>query len=183
MFDFWNDDNIWLIVKFMKELVHRSKMIISFYEEKGTSEQLSYELEIGFLLNKICYETKIFITTFSNPKESKDNASLFVTLDQANKIKITEDIIRNVKDQKGYKDMRTTVVQNYLFMSNQISKDPDFYNKIDDSFKNTLASNLMKLSIDIVEQAVILDESEQKDLAVHKYTQAQFILDEILSKH
>lgn len=175
-------NNILLIVKFMRELVQRSKLIVSFYEENITSEPLPYEMEVSFLLNKICYETKTFITTFSSPKENKDTSSLVVLSKSNEKLRLTDELIRNLKSNSDYKEMRATIVQNYLLMSNQISKEADFYNKIDENFKNTLASNLMKFSIDIVEEAVVLDESEQKDLAVQKYTQAQFILDEILSK-
>ena len=176
------DSDILLITEFMKDLVKKSKMIISFYDDMKIQETSSYDLEIAFLLNKICYDAKTFITTFSGSKDSKDSQNLQILSNTNEKVEITEDLIRNLRNNKDYKDMKSSIVQNYLLMSNQISKTSDFFNRIDDSFKSTLASNLMKLSIDIVEEAVVLDESDLKDMAINKYIKAQFILDEILSK-
>mmetsp|Transcript_41258 Transcript_41258/g.47540 ORF Transcript_41258/g.47540 Transcript_41258/m.47540 type:complete len:157 (+) Transcript_41258:1734-2204(+) len=79
--------------------------------------------------------------------------------------------------------MKQPIVELFLVISEQITKTHEYINKMDKNFQQTLACNLLKFAFDIVEEAVVLDESDLKDQAVHKYTQAQFILDELLCEY
>ena len=171
------------IFEFMVDLLHRSKMILSFYKEQKTLELCPNELEIAYLLNKIWYESKTFISTFYSSKEGKEDASLQIVSDSKENIKITEELISTLKRNAEYNKMIRLIVNYFLLMSKQVLNTYSLINKIDESFQKTLASSLTKFCIEIIEEAVVLDEEELKEEAIQKYSQAQFILDELLCEY
>lgn len=172
------------IVEFMKNLIRRCKTIMSFFDDKKTQEPLNYECELAYLLNKICYEAKVFITTFANSKETnEEEASLLIISDTDEKIEITDDLIIALKQDEEYLNMRKPIVKYFLTLSEQLKRMHDYFNRMDKNFQRTLANNLMKFAIDLIEEAVVLDEDQDERTAIHKYTQAQFILDELLAEY
>lgn len=171
------------IVEFMRDLVHRCNMVLSFYNDKRSHELVAYECEMAYLINKICYEAKVFITTFANSKEFKNESDLQIVSETNEKIDITEDHINLLKHNEEYKALKAPIVKYFLALSDQLNKMLDCINKMDKSFQQRLANNLMKFAIDVVEEAVVLDEDNRAEQAIKKYTQAQFLLDELLSEY
>ena len=170
------------VFEFMTDLLKRSKMILSFYKELKTQEIWEKETEIAYLLNKIWYESKTFISTFQNSKNRKEE-SLQIVSDTKENINITDELIKTLKSNSEYNRMIKLIINYFLLMSEQVLKTHYLISMIDDSFQRTLASSLTKYCIDIIEEAIILDEEEQKNEAKHKYSQAQFILDELLREY
>lgn len=138
---------------------------------------------MAYLINKICYEAKVFITTFANSKEFKNESDLQIISETNEKIDITEDHINLLKHNEEYKTLKAPIVKYFLALSDQLNKMLDCINKMDKSFQQRLANNLMKFAIDVVEEAVVLDEDNRIEQSIKKYTQAQFLLDELLSEY
>jgi hypothetical protein len=97
------------VIDFMKDLTNRSEMIYSFYEETQTLEVHEQELELAYLLNKICYDLKVFITTFSSSKDIKDDTGLQIISENGEKVDISESLIRKIKSSHEFKDVKNSV--------------------------------------------------------------------------
>jgi hypothetical protein len=97
------------VIDFMKDLTNRSEMIYSFYEETQTLEVHEQELELAYLLNKICYDLKVFITTFSSSKDIKDDTGLQIISENGEKVDISESLIQKIKSSQEFKNVKNSV--------------------------------------------------------------------------
>jgi len=170
------------IVEYMKDLVDRCSTIISFYSEKKNQEPIVYKLEMAYLLNKIWYELKEFMSTFTTSANLKNDSSLQIVNEANEQIDITVEMIRSLKSNKEYKSLKIPVTKYFLSLTDQLEKMHDSFDKMDRVFQMNLSNNLLKFAIDLVQEAYVLDEEERKDEAVKKYTQALFIMDELLAE-
>jgi hypothetical protein len=177
-----NKSDVNKIVEYMKDLVDRCKSMMSFYSETKTQEPIAYQCEMAYLLNKIWFELKEFISTFSNSNNLRNDTSFQIIYEANEQIDITVELIRTLRSNKEYKALRVPIVQYFLSLSDQLSKMHDSFAKMDKVFQLKLTNNLMKFAIDLVEEAWVLDEEERTEQAVQKYIQALFIMDELLAE-
>lgn len=91
------------ILDFMKDLVNRCTMILSFYEEHKNLDTIPFECEMAYLLNTICKDLKVFITTFSSAKNIQAESNLQIISESNEKIDITEDLIKKLKQRPEFK--------------------------------------------------------------------------------
>lgn len=115
------------VIDFMKDLTNRSEMIYSFYEEAQNQEVHEQELELAYLLNKICYDLKVFITTFASSKELRDDTGLQIISESNEKVDITESLIKMIKSTQEFKDIKESIVQHFINLSELVEKRHNCY--------------------------------------------------------
>ena len=113
------------VIEFMKDLLNRWEMVISFYNERKNLVIIPQEKELAYILNKICYDLKVFITTFSSVLEIKEETNLQIISENNEKVEVTEDLIKRLKGNQEFKNMKEEIVKNFMALSEEVTKTHD----------------------------------------------------------
>lgn len=171
------------IVEFMKDLLSRCNLILSFYQESKNHESIPFEVEMAYLLNTITNDIKVFITTVTSAKNIKNESNLQIITESNEKITITDDLIKLLKLHSEFQQMKAPIVQSFMTLSDYCQNTRHLYNQMSDVFKKKIHANLAKYSIDLMKESVVLEEEGKKEQSAQKKSQAQFLLDEAYAEH
>lgn len=149
-------------------------------------------MEIAFLLNKIYYELETFI---------ENTESVSIVTDSSDEIEVNQSMLGKLADDPEYLTIKESLNNIFTILSNQLGTITDLMAKMSKpcskivssgtgenidvhkkvpEYQQEFAKKLLLCAIDFIKDSLVLDENGGKDQAIQKYTQSQFLLDELL---